>query len=286
VLAAGTTLLATLLSAGCGATTHANAPVLTVVTSLYPLAQAATEVGGSQVRVVDLARPGVNPQTMRLSDSQVAAVHRAALVVDIGDGFQPSVEQAARGARKVVALLPALGGTDPYVWLDPALMERASTVLQQALDGLEPTAKSVFSNGREDLYTEAQSLDIDFQSTLSSCPGTTFVTSNNAFASAARRYGLVDRAVGTTSDPRGSQVQAAASAIRQSHTATVFAEPYVDSTLLHAAAQLTGVTVRSLDTFETPPATGSRAEVSYSNLMEIDLNALSGALRCPPPDQN
>jgi zinc transport system substrate-binding protein len=283
--AAGISLLAAVLGAGCG-TTHVDAPVLTVVTSLYPLAQAVSEVGAAQVHVVDLATANVDPRTMTLSPEQVTEVHRAALVVDIGGGFQPSVEAVARGAKRVLALLPALGGTDPYVWLDPSLMQRASTLVQDALTSAEPAAKAVFADGQEDLVAELSSLAIDFQNSLSDCPESTFVTSDGAFTRMATQYGVVDRAIGTSSDPDTAQVTTAAAAITSSHSVTAFEEPYVSNTFLSVAAQAAGVKVRTLNTIETPPASGSRAEVAYSNLMEDDLSAITSALQCPSMDQD
>ncbi|MBO0693266.1 MAG: zinc ABC transporter substrate-binding protein, partial [Acidimicrobiaceae bacterium] len=212
-------LIAALVAAGCGNTvSRVNAPVLTVVTSLYPLAQAVEEVGGSQVRVIDLARPGVDPRTMTLNRGERREIRRAALVVDIGRGFQPSVEAAAEGARRNLALLPALGGTNPYIWLDPALMEKAATLIRTALTGAEPAARSVFTTGALDLVSEASSLDIDFQNSLAVCPDSTFVTSDDAFARMAARYGLTDHAVGTTAQPDTAQVEAATSAITASRS--------------------------------------------------------------------
>lgn len=278
-------LFAALGGAGCGST-QVHAPVLTVVTSLYPLAEAVSEVGGAQVHVVDLARPDTDPRTVRLSAGQIAAIRKAALVVDIGGGFQPSVEAAARAARHTLSLLPTLGGTNPYVWLDPSLMQRADTAIRAALTRAEPAARSVFANGAEDLAAELSSLDIDFQNSLSVCPDSAFVTSDDAFARLAKQYGVVDRVAGASTEPNAAQVRAAAAAITASHSVTAFAEPYVSSLTISAAASAAGVKVGILDTIETPPATGSRAEVSYSNLMEVDLKALTTAMQCPSTDQN
>ena len=260
--------------------------MLTVVTSLYPLAQAVSEVGGSQVRVIDLARSGVDPATMPVDPQERREIQGASLVVDIGDGFQPAVESAATGARRTLALLPALGGTNPYIWLDPVLMEKAAPLIGNALSRAEPAARSVFATGAEDLESEASSLDIDFQNSFAVCPDTTFVTSNDAFARMAARYGLTDHAVGTTSQPDAREVRAASSAITASRTGTAFSEPYVNDVLISAAAQAAGAKEAALSTLETPPPSGSRAEVSYSNQMENDLHTLTDALQCPTDTGN
>jgi zinc transport system substrate-binding protein len=282
VLAAG--VVAAVVAAGCGVT-HVNAPTLTVVTSVYPLAQAMEEVGGAQVHVIDLATANVDPRTMKLSAAQVAEIHHASLVVDIGDGFQPSVEAAARGAQRTLSLQPALRTANPYVWLDPHLMMQAAIVLRDALTKAEPAAKTVFSNGEQDFAAELSSLDIDFENSLSDCPESTFVTSDDAFAQMAKQYGVVDHAVGTA-NPDGAQVAAAAAAITQSRSVTAFEEPWVSNLFVSAAAQAAGVKLHTLNTIETPPASGSRAEVAYSNLMEVDLTAITGAMQCPSMDES
>ncbi len=271
--------------AGCGVT-HVNAPTITVVTSLYPLAQAVSTVGAAQVKVIDLTSPGVNPQTMTLSATQRHDIATASLVVDIGEGFQPSVEAAAKRARHVLALLPAIGGTNPYVWLDPYTMERVGTLIQAALTKVEPAAHTVFTDGEEDLAAEVQSLDIDYQNSLSDCPNTTFVTSNDAFARMDHRYDVVDHVVGTSPEPSAQAVKAAAAAITASGSTTVFKEPYVNSTMLGDAASVAGIKVRTLSTLETPPASGPPEAVSYSNLMEANLNSITGALQCSAMGQN
>jgi zinc transport system substrate-binding protein len=274
-----------LLVAGCGVT-HVNAPILTVVTSVYPLAQAVEDVGAGQVKVVDLARPDVDPETMVLTPAQVRQVHQASLVVDVGDGFEPSVEAAAKGAPHVLQLLPALGGTNPYIWLDPHLMERVGTLLRTALTQREPAAKTVFTDGGEVLASELQSLDIDYQNSLSDCPHKTFVTADDAFSRLASRYDVTDHAAGTGSNPDAATVRAEAAAITATGTVTAFTEPYVAKTTVTAAANVAGVKVRTLNTLVTPPASGSPAEVTYSNMMEEDLTSISGALQCAAIGQN
>jgi zinc transport system substrate-binding protein len=277
--------VAAVLVAGCGVT-HVNAPVLTVVTSVYPLAQAVEDVGAGQVKVVDLARADVDPQTMVLTPAQVRQVHDASLVVDVGDGFEPSVEAAAKGAPHVLQLLPALGGTNPYVWLDPHLMERVGMMLQSVLTQREPAARAVFADGEEVLASELQSLDIDYQNSLSDCPHKTFVTADAAFSRMASRYDVADHAAGTGSNPDAATVRAVAATISASGSVTAFTEPYVAKTTVTAAANVAGVKVRSLNTLVTPPASGSPAEVTYSNMMEEDLTSISGALQCAAIGQN
>src|SRR5919197_1873392 len=106
-----------------------------VVAAFYPLAFAAEQVGGSAVRVQNLTPPGAEPHDIELTPRDVARVQTAAVVLYLSHGFQPAVEQAAKGAHgKRVNVLAGLdlrkgvgdeaGKSDPHVWLDPVLFAR------------------------------------------------------------------------------------------------------------------------------------------------------------------
>src|SRR5262245_36248105 len=67
---------------------------LHVVAAFYPLQFVAERVGGDQVRVTNLVRPGAEPHDMELQPSQVAAITDADLVLYL-PGFQPAVDDVA-----------------------------------------------------------------------------------------------------------------------------------------------------------------------------------------------
>ena len=126
----------------------AHAPTIQVVTGLYPLTQAVEQIGQGKVAVTDVVPAGTDPTTYRLTAAQVAVVHRAAVVVEIGGGFQPSFEAAAlgAGAGAVVDLRAALGATDPYVWLDPVVMGPAGGI------PVPQWRRGIWRRGRLDRY--------------------------------------------------------------------------------------------------------------------------------------
>ena len=121
VLAAGAGL------AGCGGAPARTAPAraapagtepartaqprrapIEVVVSVFPLAQLTSYVGGTAVHVVDLAPPGTQPQDLSLSAAEREEIEHAAVVIDVGDGYQPEVESAASSARRHLSVLPAV----------------------------------------------------------------------------------------------------------------------------------------------------------------------------------
>jgi zinc transport system substrate-binding protein len=66
-----------------------------VVAGFYPLAEAAQRVGGPDDEVVNLTPPGVEPHDLEVSPDQVADLEDADLVLYLGGGFQPAVEEVA-----------------------------------------------------------------------------------------------------------------------------------------------------------------------------------------------
>src|ERR1700754_3186011 len=129
-------LLTLAVAAGCGARASAGgfqAGKLNVVTAFYPLQFLSERIGGAQVRVTTLTKPGAEPHDVELNPRQVADVADAGVAVYLR-GVQPAVDDAVAQEAKgrsfdvgeTVPLLRAdddaedsLGTTDPHVWLDP-----------------------------------------------------------------------------------------------------------------------------------------------------------------------
>ncbi|HEY7478134.1 MAG TPA: metal ABC transporter substrate-binding protein, partial [Actinomycetota bacterium] len=131
-------LTVALLAASCGSSNDDTGDAdqqdtLSVVVSFYPLAEAAERVGGDLVSVTNLTPPGVEPHDLELTPGQVEAITTADVVVYLGGGFQPAVEEAVAGAEGIavdaldaVDTVPAPPeeaeeglSVDPHVWLDP-----------------------------------------------------------------------------------------------------------------------------------------------------------------------
>ena len=262
--------------------------MLTVVTGLWPLGQAAAEIGQANAKVVDVVPPGSDPRTWTLTAAAAAQVRHAGVVLEIGGGFQPSFEAAAATAAPVVRLLPP-GGATPYVWLNPFTMEQAARTIAAAMQRADPGAASTFRTGLENEEADLGSLDSDYQSTLSTCPDQTLVTVDDAFAGLHPRYPVVDKAVvdgPLTPTPSPATVRAEVAAIRATGAKKIYNETWIPESDVLAATAQTGVQVGTLDTLEGPAAPTPwpyTAGKKYASLMETNLTTIAAALRCPNP---
>lgn len=257
-----------------------HAPVISVVTTIYPLAQAVAAIGGPTVAVVDLATPGVDPRTQTLTATQAAQIRQAAVVFDVGDGFQPATEQAARAAHSVVSLAPRFGPAIDGAWLDPAVMGRVVAVIAQALTAANPAAASRYSNGEQDFSELLGSMGIDYQSGLADCAKKDVAAPDAALSALASQYHLTLHQLGTSSTPTPAVTTGAATTIASAGITTVFSEPWISDAAVRAAAAQSGAKVRAFDTLEAPPAGGWARGSTYLSLLATNLGTLATALVC------
>src|SRR5919197_4357580 len=151
------------LLSGCGGALSSAAGKESVVASFYPLAFAAQEIGGNRVDVQNLTPPGAEPHDLEVSPQDVAAIRDADLVLLLGHGFQPQLEDAAGNGDNVLRLLDTPGlalrsDDDPHVWLDPLRYARIVTRIGAALG--EPAAA-------ERLVARLRRLDREYRRGLS-----------------------------------------------------------------------------------------------------------------------
>jgi ABC-type Zn uptake system ZnuABC Zn-binding protein ZnuA len=247
---------------------------LRVVATAFPLAQLVSYIGGTYVRVTDLVPPGTQPEGLVLTPTLKRELAGAALVVDLGDGYQPQVE-AAVDKKDHLSVLPAVTKQpEPYeIWLDPYLWSLAAGVVTRALNAADPARKRSFENAKRDFQSLAFSVASDYQNSLSECPLREFVTADDAFGRLASAFSLVDVPLSTTS------VQKAVGTIAQYSIPDVFAEQGVASPELSAVARRAHVGIKTLDPMELTPAPGTKYQ-SYFSVMEANLSALEGPLEC------
>jgi zinc transport system substrate-binding protein len=267
------------LAVGCGGSDDQSSSRETVVASFYPLAFAAEQVGGEAVVVENLTPPGAEPHDLEVSPSDVSKIKSADLVLLLGHGFQPQLEDAAGSGPDVVALLdtPALDlhpDGDPHVWLDPIrymkIVDRIGVVLRR------PAAASR-------LLARLRKLDREYRRGLADCARRDIVTSHEAFAYLAERYGLHQIAVtglNPEAEPTPQALQETVDVVRASHATTVYFERLVSPRLAETVARETGTKTAVLDPIEGLTDTERKQGADYFTLMRANLHALRTGLGC------
>ena len=86
---------------------------VSVVASFYPLAFVAERIGEECVSVTNLTPPGIEPHDIELSPDAVESIATADVVLYLGGGFQPAIEDAVRDASGEAVDLLGVVSTTP-----------------------------------------------------------------------------------------------------------------------------------------------------------------------------
>jgi zinc transport system substrate-binding protein len=278
---------------------------LRVVAAFYPLAWAVAQVGGDHVRVDNLTPAGAEPHDLELTPSQRDAIEDAALVIVMGEGFQPAIEDAASDRDEAtVAVLDRLpidaggkkveearddsgaGGLDPHVWLDPVLMRDVVDEVARALAKADRSHAQQYRANAVAVKADLTTLDDEFTAGLGTCKRDLIVTAHDAFGYLAHRYGLRQQGVAGISpdaEPNPGRLADLADLVEREGVTTIFTEDLVSPKIAKTLAREAG----GVKTAVLHPLEGLTDEqlddgADYLSEMRANLDRLEQALGCAP----
>ncbi|WP_242901683.1 metal ABC transporter substrate-binding protein [Actinomadura terrae] len=305
VAVAGITALAGLTGCG-GAGADGPSGRTDVVASFYPVAWLAKEVGGPDVAVQTLTKPGAEPHDLELTAKQVARIDKARLAVYV-KGVQPAVDDAVAkhakdssldAASLVRTLPPPAEGEeehedgheheeghgkahyDPHVWLDPSRMATVATALGGKLAAADPEHATAYKERANTVAAKLTGLDQHYRDGLKTCGRRSIVTAHAAFGYLAERYGLRQvpiAGVDPTSEPSPKRIAELTGQIKAAGATTVFTETLVSPKVGEALAREAGVRTAVLDPVE---GVASGSSDDYLTIMARNLATLRSALGC------
>ncbi|MDQ4058210.1 MAG: metal ABC transporter substrate-binding protein [Actinomycetota bacterium] len=273
-----------LLAAACGGRGEAASSGPRVIAAFYPLAFVAQEVTGSAASVTNLSPPGVEPHDLELAPDQVRALSEADLVIYLGAGFQPAVEDIV-GDLDETATLDVLEdqedllADDPHVWLDPLRLGEIADSVAARLAQVDPGDAQTYEDNAGALTEELERLDEDFAGALMDCERDELVVSHEAFGYLTNRYGLEQVGVSGVDpelEPSPGRLAEVAEFARANGVTTIFFEEQVSGDIAEVLAEESGAATEVLDPLEFPPDGPS----DYFDVMRNNLTAITTALGC------
>ena len=290
--------LASLLSGCSRSGSAAEVDRVSVVASFYPLAEAASKVGGDLVSVQNLTPPGVEPHDLELAPDDIEAIANADVIVYLGGGFQPAVEDALAEAEHAVTVdalnavatnaAPASEAeegltVDPHVWLDPARFEEIVRAVADALAKADPANEATYAANAQAYIAKLAALDEEFRAGLSDCARTTIVTSHEAFGYLADAYGLTQVGIlglSPEAEPDPRRLAELRDLVEREGVTTIFAEELVSPKVAETLASEAGVQVAVLNPIESLTDAQEKAGEDYLSVMRGNLDTLRKALDC------
>lgn len=253
-----------------------------VVTAFYPLTYIASNVAGDEADVTSVTPAGVEPHDIELTAAQVRRISGADLLIYIGQGFQPAVDELVPEVANTLDVLtvrpPGARAEDPHIWLDPILMVGITDTVEDALSKIDPRNAKTYRENADELIARINDLDDDFSNGLSRCDRRTFVTTHESFGYLAERFNLEQVGIAgldPDQEPSARRLEEVADIVREKNVNTIFFETLLPEDLAETVAGETGAKTAVLDPLESPPRTGD-----YISAMRANLRALRTAMGC------
>ncbi len=292
-------LAAALLSPACSKQAGNQAGPMRVVVTIAPLAGLVSPMLPDGATLKVLMTPGRSEHGYEFTPEDLAILGGADVIVLVGLGLEPKVEQFLRDhsspTRQVVDCGQCLGvvmpvdadhtpesapqgahdddqdhhGVDPHVWLDPILVTQLvpsiRSALQSAMVAHGRDLSTTFDQMQAKLLDQVLAVDDEYRKALAPLRGRAIVTHHSAWGRLAERYGLrvveVLRPV-ESSEPDPAKVAAIVDAARKEQVPAIFVEPQFDRGSAQRIADAAGLRLVVVD----PLGTGDWVAMMRSNL--------------------
>jgi zinc transport system substrate-binding protein len=272
---------------------------ISIVTTIFPLADLVRQLGGDRVEVSYLLPTGASPHTFEPTTDQARLVADARLFIYVGAGLDDwAVKLAESGSQDLsifelahyVRLLEDHdhGGdcdhdhedtADPHFWLDPSLV--SNQLLPRVYDELcavEPKLQPFFYENLVTLQADLSELDQEIEEQLAAADKKDFISFHSAWQYFAARYGLHELAVVASfpgQEPSAGWIAGLVEIINEHNIGAILVEPQFSPSLANAIATETGIKVLTVD-----PLGGESLpdRSTYQDLMRYNLQVFREAL--------
>jgi zinc/manganese transport system substrate-binding protein len=265
------------------------------------LSEITQKVGGKNVEVTSLIKPGQDPHEYQLTPGDLTAATAADLVFLSGKGMESSYLENLRDAlpKRVEVLavgeeLPGLGKgaveekegskqatEDPHWWNSVSEAEKATAIVRDALSRLDPAHTADYQAGAQAYLAELKELDLWAKRKIAELPRDhrKLVTSHDAFQYFAKEYGFqIDSIEGLTTDqePSVSHVSALIAEIKKQGVKAIFLEntlnPKVSAEITRESGAKIGGTLYA-------DGLGPGEGETYAGMIRHNVNTIVDALK-------
>lgn len=184
-----------------------------VLVTIKPLAWLVQALAPAGTDVQTLIPDGQSPHDYQLRPADVARIQRSALLVWVGPGLEPWLDQIADRlpAAKQYALLPHsfhehaadehkhehvddVLNTDPHIWLDPLALREQAAPIAEGLIKIYPAKANEINQRLAQFQQDMSSLDKEISAQFSPFWQTGFVVYHDGYQRIVQRYHLNQRA--------------------------------------------------------------------------------------------
>ncbi len=267
-----------------------------VVTSFYPIAEFARQVGGDLVTVSTITPPGTEPHDYEPTGRQVAEMYGADVLFYNGSGVDAWAEKLAADLKlrgvptvRIASAIDLLASsedteTDPHFWLDPILAAKEVALIRDTLSTVDVKNDATYAKNADAYLARLASLDAEFVSGLASCRQRTVITSHAAFAYLAKRYRFEVISISGISpeqEPSAGRLSEIAATAKAKGVKAIFFETLVSPKLSETIASEIGAITLVFNPLEGLSDEEATAGEDYLSVMRQNLRNLKIGMVCP-----
>jgi ABC-type Zn uptake system ZnuABC Zn-binding protein ZnuA len=280
--ALGLVVAATASLAGCGAGTPSPSDGrLRVVATTTQVGAVAQEVGGDEMALTVLLKPGAEAHEFEITPPAAAAIERSDLILESGAGLEVWLEGALAtiGGRDRLRDMSAgialrapddaaeATEVDPHYWLTAPNAGRMVENVRDALSAARPDLASGFDARAAAYLARLDAADVEIRRLMAEIPPARrgIVTNHDALGYFIDEYGLhfvgsVFPSLDVSAEPDPAQLASLADTIRREGVTAIFSESAVNPRLARAIAEETGAHVVDAPLYTDslgPPGSGA-----------------------------
>jgi zinc transport system substrate-binding protein len=271
-------LLLTLASVFTGCTPQSAKPGATgkikIVTTIPPLADMISIVGGERVEVISIVPPGASPHLFEPSFEQLKSAANSAALMKIGlklDDWADKIARASSDNMKIFTLsdnVPLDEKNNPHIWLS---LKRAIIIVENIsshLSELDPANKSYYAENAAKYIEEIKAKDEEFSEGFNKKHDKKFVQFHEAWSYFAEDYQLQIVATIEPSpgkEPMPKYLAEVEKIIMDNNIKVVFSEPQLNDRVVNFLAEELNIRVQILN-----PIGGSEELKEYLSLMQYN----------------
>jgi zinc/manganese transport system substrate-binding protein len=282
----------------------AQAAAALKVAALHPiLADLARQVGGPEIEVVEVLKPGADAHHFEPSTRDLASMRGVQLVLACGKHLEPYLDKlrdSLGSSTKLVEVgrpIPSLlldpknelflccpahsaGGIDPHWWHSAENMRRAALVLAEEFAAADPSRKAAYNDAAKAAGVRFLELKSWAQREFSAIPRADrkLVTAHAAFGYFCKEYGFkMLPLMGTTRSDDSSAAHLAKSIalIREQKIRAVFPEDQANPKVLAEIVRSTGAKIGA-----ALIADGTAKDAhTFETMFRHNVNAITSALK-------
>lgn len=295
-------------------TTADDSNKLKIYTTVYPLSYFTQEIGGDFVEVSSIYPPGTNEHTFEPTQKDMMLLADSDLFFYIGLGLEGFVENAqktlAKENVKLIATADSIaeehlhtsaveehhedhdhhegehddhhhGDIDPHVWLSPIIAKDLALSIKNELITALPEQEEYFNDNYNQLISELDSLNSDFEKMAASASNKTFFVSHASFGYIAGQYGLEQVAIAglnSQSEPSQKELMEIVDLAKELNIKYVLFEQNVSSKLSTIIQNEVGAKALTLHNLSVLTESDINNNETYFTLMKKNIETLQEAL--------